>query len=493
MLAEIAGQLGRFLIFTGESERAAPYLERALTLAELLDLPETFVQALNSKSVMAMQHDRLRESRILLEGALEIALAHELHSAALRAYNNLSVLFWSVDDWKANITNIERALELARRVGHRNWEANFVAGSIGTLDLLGRWDEALARAAEADELATNEFARGLRLQVGAHPRGARRARPRARDLDQGREHLAVGERRFLPAATRWSSRTSSARKETSTARWQRADRALGLEPRPRRAREVRPLRGARGCRCARRSRAAARPARAARRPAARPADAVDSRASGRASAPTCRKPTPRPSFGPPSACSTELELPFFLALTRLEAAARLLAADREIGRRAAARGSRPDVRAPAGSPWLDRVERLSPRATVRSTAELEPASRPDRRTRLPGSGNAAILCSCRLALRARSPFSSRTSKDRRRCSASSGRWPTRPSWSATARSCGDAWESHQGVEIDTQGDSFFVAFSRAADAASAARAAQSAPARAPTSGCGWASTPASRC
>jgi predicted ATPase/class 3 adenylate cyclase len=35
-----------------------------------------------------------------------------------------------------------------------------------------------------------------------------------------------------------------------------------------------------------------------------------------------------------------------------------------------------------------------------------------------------------------------------------------------------AWESHDGVEIDTQGDSFFVAFSRAGDAAAAARAAQ---------------------
>jgi predicted ATPase/class 3 adenylate cyclase len=37
-----------------------------------------------------------------------------------------------------------------------------------------------------------------------------------------------------------------------------------------------------------------------------------------------------------------------------------------------------------------------------------------------------------------------------------------------------AWQSHQGVEIDTQGDSFFVAFSRAGDAVEAARAAQAA-------------------
>ncbi len=35
-----------------------------------------------------------------------------------------------------------------------------------------------------------------------------------------------------------------------------------------------------------------------------------------------------------------------------------------------------------------------------------------------------------------------------------------------------AWQSHQGAEIDTQGDSFFVAFSRASDAVEAARQAQ---------------------
>ena len=38
----------------------------------------------------------------------------------------------------------------------------------------------------------------------------------------------------------------------------------------------------------------------------------------------------------------------------------------------------------------------------------------------------------------------------------------------------DAWKTNDGVEIDTQGDSFFVAFARAADAVAAARSAQAA-------------------
>jgi predicted ATPase len=38
----------------------------------------------------------------------------------------------------------------------------------------------------------------------------------------------------------------------------------------------------------------------------------------------------------------------------------------------------------------------------------------------------------------------------------------------------DAWREHEGVEVDTQGDAFFVAFSRATDAVAAAAQAQSA-------------------
>ena len=44
-----------------------------------------------------------------------------------------------------------------------------------------------------------------------------------------------------------------------------------------------------------------------------------------------------------------------------------------------------------------------------------------------------------------------------------------PSTAATLR---DAWRRHEGVEVDTQGDAFFVAFARASDAVAAAIDAQ---------------------
>jgi len=165
-IAVASAQLGRFLYFSGEPDRVLPHLERALALAEELDLPETLAEALNSKSGLLFSYGhRPRESAILVEGALALALENDLHSAALRAYNNLNAGLWVQGQWRACIANHERALELARRVGDRQWEATFTAGPAGQLMMLGLWDEALARAAEAEALATTEFVRGLLLQA----------------------------------------------------------------------------------------------------------------------------------------------------------------------------------------------------------------------------------------------------------------------------------------------------------------------------------------
>src|SRR5205807_1025149 len=132
--------------------------------AEFLDQPETLAQALNTKSTLLSSHlHRPREAQILLEGALEIALEHDLHGAALRAYNNLGTQLWVEGRWQPFLRNVDRALEAARRFGDRRWESQFLAGPVGTLVMLGRWEEALTRAAEAEEFATTEFVRGMLL------------------------------------------------------------------------------------------------------------------------------------------------------------------------------------------------------------------------------------------------------------------------------------------------------------------------------------------
>ena len=151
-LAAVAAQLGRFLTLSGEDERAAPHLERALSLSEALDLPETLAHALNSKSILISNRDRLYEARILLEGALALALANDLHAVALRTYNNLAHIYESSERETESLATTYGGLELARRVGDRRFEAMFLAGQVGTLGMLGRWDEALAHAGEAQAL-----------------------------------------------------------------------------------------------------------------------------------------------------------------------------------------------------------------------------------------------------------------------------------------------------------------------------------------------------
>jgi class 3 adenylate cyclase/tetratricopeptide (TPR) repeat protein len=165
-IAPVAAQIGRYLYFSGDYDRALPYLERALTLAEALDQPETLAEAMNTKAIVLFNAlQRPREGTILLQGALAIALEHDLHPAALRAYNNLGAFFWVLGEFRALLANAERALQLARRVGDRQWESTFVAGPLGPLMMLGLWDETLACAAEAETLAESEFVRGLLLQV----------------------------------------------------------------------------------------------------------------------------------------------------------------------------------------------------------------------------------------------------------------------------------------------------------------------------------------
>ncbi|HTS73351.1 MAG TPA: AAA family ATPase, partial [Gaiellaceae bacterium] len=198
-IAAVAAQLGRYLYFSGEHERALPHLERALTLAEALDQPETLSEAMNTKGGILFSYGhRPQEGTILLEGALAIALAHDLHSAALRAYNNLNADLWVQGEWRTCLANADRALELARRVGDRQWESNFVAGPTGFLMMLSLWDEALARASEAEAFAATDFARGLLVLLA--PIHVHRG-----DLDQARGLLEKYESTARSENASWAA------------------------------------------------------------------------------------------------------------------------------------------------------------------------------------------------------------------------------------------------------------------------------------------------
>ena len=167
-LAVVLGQLGRFLAVAGRGAEAAPLLEQALELAEHLELPEVYSQALNSRAVMLLFADRQDEAGLLLRRALEVAEEHGITDAAERAYNNLVEVLEAQDRWVDALALVERQLEAARRAGSRAWELTALTTSIVPLVQLGRWDQALASAKEAraaEELAAQEWAAAQLIEL----------------------------------------------------------------------------------------------------------------------------------------------------------------------------------------------------------------------------------------------------------------------------------------------------------------------------------------
>jgi tetratricopeptide (TPR) repeat protein len=220
-LAAAFAQLGRMLALAGHGEDAVPPLEQALALAERLGLPEVFVEALTSKAIPLMNEGRLAEARILLEAAGERAHAEELYASALRAENNLGVVLEASDRYPELLELLGRAIALARRRGDRRWESQFRTASMRLLILLGRWDEALAIAAEQEPSVVIETARSNMLYTALiHcergrldvARGILAAGDELRDSDhpQVRASYAGIEARLLRAEGRYADAVAAA-------------------------------------------------------------------------------------------------------------------------------------------------------------------------------------------------------------------------------------------------------------------------------------------
>jgi class 3 adenylate cyclase/tetratricopeptide (TPR) repeat protein len=141
-LAALAAQLGRFRFFSGQSDAALERIDQALGLAESLWLPEVLSHALNTKAVILEGRQRLHEALALMKYALEVALEHDLPSAALRAYYNLGDHAGQADRYAEGREYVERGLALARRVGDRYWEWSLM-GQVFPFYALGEWDLAL--------------------------------------------------------------------------------------------------------------------------------------------------------------------------------------------------------------------------------------------------------------------------------------------------------------------------------------------------------------
>ncbi len=149
-LAALAAQVGRFKLFAGEPDVALERTETALELAEALGLPEVLSQAINTKAMLLSNRGRVGEAGALVRYALDVALEHDIPSAALRGYNNIADLDARADRYEQAAAGYRDGLALARRVGSRQLELMFVSQTY-PLYALGHWDEALAGAAQVPE------------------------------------------------------------------------------------------------------------------------------------------------------------------------------------------------------------------------------------------------------------------------------------------------------------------------------------------------------
>ena len=150
-LGALAAQLGRIRGFMGDDgARVAEPLDHALRIAAALDLPDVMAEALNSRGTLHLlaQH-RMREGRVLVEGALAISRERDVVRSELRALFNLGFLDEVVD--VVGSPYDRDGLELARRIGDRGWTRSFLAHLTQSDFVTGDWDTALDRAQQLRE------------------------------------------------------------------------------------------------------------------------------------------------------------------------------------------------------------------------------------------------------------------------------------------------------------------------------------------------------
>ena len=150
-LARAIAELSRYLALVGRHDEAMPLIERSLQLAEALDLPDTFANGLITRGLVLNWQGRMREARLLTAHGLDVALANDLNSVALRAFNNLIIDYALRGDVRGGLELNERMLELATRVGDKQNELRAHGGRSWGFFNTGEWDRAEAEGHASTE------------------------------------------------------------------------------------------------------------------------------------------------------------------------------------------------------------------------------------------------------------------------------------------------------------------------------------------------------
>ena len=148
-LARFLAELARAYMFVSRTEDGLQKADQCLEMAERMELIPVIADALVSKGNLLTDTGRLREATVLQRGAADLARANSLPGIQLRALNNLIVRLYYEDSREMWSVALE-TLDVARRLGDREWLLGSVGFAASFAVGLGRWDEALALIDEAD-------------------------------------------------------------------------------------------------------------------------------------------------------------------------------------------------------------------------------------------------------------------------------------------------------------------------------------------------------
>jgi tetratricopeptide (TPR) repeat protein len=157
-LASLHDRMGMSLVSMGERQQALPHLERAITLATALDLPEVLGRSLVQKGVVLAYEARVVEGVALLQAAADLAHARGFPDVEMEALGDIDYVRFFYD-LGAQGEASEAALRHARRVGNARAQAHHL-GNLAWIHLYsGQWERAQEELDESLEIVTDEHQR----------------------------------------------------------------------------------------------------------------------------------------------------------------------------------------------------------------------------------------------------------------------------------------------------------------------------------------------
>jgi class 3 adenylate cyclase/tetratricopeptide (TPR) repeat protein len=214
--------LSRAHMLHGDSARAVEWADRALPLAERLDLVPEIADLLNTRATALSLGGRVREAVAGLRGVLEMTTSYGLSYAALRARINLSSVL-GVEDPAGSWRIASEGFEEAKRIGRVEMMTLMGSNAAEMATRIGEWDRAEAIFSDlasleldpSDRFVFDSFA-ALRNVLRGRPyaEGLARAEAFAQTSDEPgvvgqvdslKGWIALVEGRFADAHAAWSA------------------------------------------------------------------------------------------------------------------------------------------------------------------------------------------------------------------------------------------------------------------------------------------------